>query len=343
MADVQIDPEIKSLIRPLSEEECCQLRANLLLEGCRDPLVTWRGILLDGHNRFEICSAADIAYSVCDLSAKLATREEAIDWVLANQLGRRNLTAEEISYYRGLRYNRDKLAMGRPKEECGQNDPLITGEGVRPAPLRTSERMAREYGVSEVTIRRDGGFAEAVEAIGSKSPEVKQKILAGGGFTKEEVMALARDAGLLDELARDKEQAIADLREKLEALKRERFREEQQRLAAQERANLAESVIGTKNQRIEQLEWQLKGHPSISDAAFAFLEATVVHWEAHQEVYEAILTGKAQLQPQAIPWAEDVIALGKAIERLLPQGSTGRLFYATASVGGESNGNSDIR
>jgi Chromosome segregation ATPases len=329
MADIQIDPEIKSLIRPLSEEERCQLRANLLLEGCRDPLVTWRGILLDGHNRFEICSAVDIAYSICDLSDKLATREEAIDWVLANQLGRRNLTAEEISYYRGLRYNREKRAQGRPtpveagEEKFRHSDGIILSE--------TADRLALEHGVSPRTIERDGRFAKAVEAIGSKSPEAKQEILAGGEFTKEEVMALAKDAGLLDELVQDKEKAIADLREKLESLKREKFREEQQRLAAQERANLAESVISAKERQIKQLEWQLKGHPSISDAAFAFLEATVGHWQAHQEVYDAILTGKVQLAPQAVPWAEDVIALGGALERALPEKSTGRLFYATAN------------
>jgi hypothetical protein len=113
--------------------------------------------------------------------------------------------------------------------------------------------------------------------------------------------------------------------------RKQRRLEEQYKLAAQHKAEMAAVDLGIKIKRIEQLELLLKGYPSISDAAFAFLEATVVHWEAHQEVYEAILTGKAQLQPQAIPWAEDVIALGKAIERLLPRESTGRLFYATAS------------
>ena len=51
-----IDPEFKALIPPLAPEELAQLEANILADGCRDPLVTWRGILIDGHNRFAICS-----------------------------------------------------------------------------------------------------------------------------------------------------------------------------------------------------------------------------------------------------------------------------------------------
>ena len=51
--EIQIDPEFKSLIPPLSNDERSQLLANLLASGCRDPLVVWKGhnILLDGHNR----------------------------------------------------------------------------------------------------------------------------------------------------------------------------------------------------------------------------------------------------------------------------------------------------
>jgi len=31
------------------------LAKNIIEDGCRDPLVTWNGMLLDGHNRYEIC------------------------------------------------------------------------------------------------------------------------------------------------------------------------------------------------------------------------------------------------------------------------------------------------
>ena len=41
MHNIQIDSEFQALIPPLSAEERAQLEANLLADGCRDPLVVW--------------------------------------------------------------------------------------------------------------------------------------------------------------------------------------------------------------------------------------------------------------------------------------------------------------
>ena len=38
---IQIDPEFKALIPPLAPDELAQLEANILRDGCRDPLVVW--------------------------------------------------------------------------------------------------------------------------------------------------------------------------------------------------------------------------------------------------------------------------------------------------------------
>ena len=51
---VKIDKEISGLVPKLSEGEYKQLEANIIKEGCRDPLVLWQSILLDGHNRYAI-------------------------------------------------------------------------------------------------------------------------------------------------------------------------------------------------------------------------------------------------------------------------------------------------
>lgn len=47
-------------LNPLAPEEYAQLEANI--EGCRDPLVVWDGTLIDGHNRFEICSKLGLPF-----------------------------------------------------------------------------------------------------------------------------------------------------------------------------------------------------------------------------------------------------------------------------------------
>ena len=53
---IQIDQEFKDLIPALTEEEYKQLEANILSEGIRDSLLVWNGILIDGHNRYEIAT-----------------------------------------------------------------------------------------------------------------------------------------------------------------------------------------------------------------------------------------------------------------------------------------------
>ena len=88
----QIDPELKSLIPPLSIEERIQLEQNILqARKCRDAIVLWQGIIIDGHNRYEICVKHGIEFEIIELP--LPSREAAMVWILDNQLGRRNLHA----------------------------------------------------------------------------------------------------------------------------------------------------------------------------------------------------------------------------------------------------------
>lgn len=157
LTSMVIDDEFRKMIPPLAEMERKQLEENIVRDGCRDPLVVWKqgdtSVLIDGHNRYEICARLGIAFEVTEL--EFDSRDSAADWIDANQLGRRNLTPEQMSLLRGRRYNRAKKDVGRPE---GNADNLST--------LRTAEKLAEQHGVDEKTIRRDGKFAEAVEVLG---------------------------------------------------------------------------------------------------------------------------------------------------------------------------------
>lgn len=152
-ASVRIDPEFEAAMFPLSSDEYAQLEANILAEGCLDPVKVWRGILVDGHNRFKICTGHGLPFSSVDLM--LADRDAVLDWIDKNQLGRRNLTPDQMRLIRGRRYNREKKAPHRP-EKGAQNDPLIE-------PEKTAERHARDAGVSPATIKRDAAAVAAIE------------------------------------------------------------------------------------------------------------------------------------------------------------------------------------
>lgn len=52
---LKTDEEFKHLIRPLRQREYTQLEQNILSDGCRDPIVVWNDVIVDGHNRYEIC------------------------------------------------------------------------------------------------------------------------------------------------------------------------------------------------------------------------------------------------------------------------------------------------
>ena len=90
-----IDKEFQALIPPLSDDEFRQLEENCIRDGIRDPLVTWpqddgTEILIDGHNRWKISAKnSGIPFEVVQKSFK--SREDAEEWILKNQLGRRNI------------------------------------------------------------------------------------------------------------------------------------------------------------------------------------------------------------------------------------------------------------
>ena len=87
---LSIDEEFRQIAPPISKAEHDELERSLIAEGCRDPIVIWDGVILDGHHRYEICRRRNIPFQVKDL--RMDCREEAIAWICSKQLGRRNIS-----------------------------------------------------------------------------------------------------------------------------------------------------------------------------------------------------------------------------------------------------------
>jgi len=143
--------------------------------------VLWGDVLVDGHNRYRICTTHDLDYDT--VQREFADRVEVADWIDANQLGRRNLSPEAMSLLRGRRYNRTKNANG-VRLDSGQ-----LRQTVAAAPKRTSASLGEEHGVSHRTIERDGRFADAVETLKPHVPDIEQRVLAGDVPSKAAVLA----------------------------------------------------------------------------------------------------------------------------------------------------------
>ncbi len=179
--------ELKRLIPPLTLEERGQLRENILQHGVKDPLTIWETkasvlreeilpdtpdygmldgidgdetvyVLIDGHNRYEIAteSGVDFRYTVTTFKQL----QEVKDYMINLQLGRRNLTSDQMSYLRGLRYNQLKKGRGNHNKNA----------------VNVARELANEFNVSDRTVKRDGEFAEVIDKLNSKE---RASVLSG--------------------------------------------------------------------------------------------------------------------------------------------------------------------
>ena len=165
---MEIDNEFRNYIRPLSSEEYDKLEASILSEGIRDPLVIWQGILLDGYHRYKIAQEHGLEFKTVEV--ELPDRDTAKEWILVNQLGRRNLTEQEASYYRGKLYSARKQHQFIHPKSVGQNVPRSD----------TAEELGKEYGVNGRTIKRDEQFSQAVDKVANEvGTEARNAILSG--------------------------------------------------------------------------------------------------------------------------------------------------------------------
>lgn len=191
---VTVDAEFEKQLVPLSDEEFAALENGIRADGVTSPLIVWQeeNILLDGHNRKRIADRLGIGYSVKYKS--LPDRTSAADWIDNNQLGRRNLTPDQMTLLLGRRYNRTKLAPGEQgnqhkKSARVQNDhEQFRGSGA------TARRIAAEHGVGEGTVRRAGEFAAAVESLKPLVPDIEQRVISGRGPTRVAVKEAAKVA-----------------------------------------------------------------------------------------------------------------------------------------------------
>jgi len=151
--EFDILPELDTLIELPSEVAVEELEASILEEGVRDPLILGiidgfeKAILIDGHNRNRAIKKLGIT-TFATKELHFNNIEEVKMWMLKNQLGRRNLNPVQTKYYRGVLYNMSKGTRGGlPK----------TGD--------TSKKLAKQFGVSDKTIRRDGDFAKEIDEL----------------------------------------------------------------------------------------------------------------------------------------------------------------------------------
>ena len=147
--DLTVDPEFRDLIPPLDEEELKLLEESLVADGCESPLIVWNGVIVDGHNRYAICRKHEIPFAIQEKN--FSSRDDAMLWMLRNQLGRRNLN----------NYQRSELALKfEPLFAHASEKRMLAGKLVDPPQNsaegsgETRKQIAKMAGVSHDTIKK---------------------------------------------------------------------------------------------------------------------------------------------------------------------------------------------
>jgi len=171
---ITIDEEFRAHCPPLPDSERQMLRQDIERSGLLSPLIVWnhegKTILVDGHNRYEILQELEKLDELQTTKLVFGTRENALNWILNNQLGRRNLSPDAAALLRGKLYNSRKLAI---PNQTGANQYSEVKAQSEQQPT-TAESISAETGVSRETVKRDAKFAEAVEQLG-----ITNDVLAG--------------------------------------------------------------------------------------------------------------------------------------------------------------------
>ncbi len=116
---IVINEELKAYIDPLTPEEHDALERSILAEGCRDALVLWGDVLVDGHNRFGICSKHGLPFQTVQ-NPRFKSMDDVHLWMIDQHLGRRSVS----DFQRGVLALRKKEIVAAKRAQAIQEAPL---------------------------------------------------------------------------------------------------------------------------------------------------------------------------------------------------------------------------
>ena len=176
--DIVVNEELKAYIDPLTAEEYDALERSILAEGCRDALVLWGDVLVDGHNRYGICRKHGLPFQTVQ-NTQFQSIEDVYLWMIDQHLGRRSIS----EFQRGvLALRKREIVAARraqatapspaPDEPAAATQPASAGLAVS-QPLDTREAVAKAARLSSSQV-------VLIEKIQKQAaPEVVAAVKAG--------------------------------------------------------------------------------------------------------------------------------------------------------------------
>lgn len=165
-----INDTLRAYIDPLTANEYAALERSLLAEGCRDALVLWGEVLIDGHNRHAICQQHGIPFKTVQ-NDSFASIEDVQLWMIDNHLARRSVS----DFQRGVLALRKKEIVAARSKAADDGSAPAPDDSAAPAgkPAQSREDLARQAGISSNAIVQ----IEKIQK--TAAPELVQAVRAG--------------------------------------------------------------------------------------------------------------------------------------------------------------------
>ncbi|QKH39855.1 hypothetical protein FOC84_27710 [Achromobacter pestifer] len=210
--EIRIDEGLRAYIDPLTDDEREALERSLLAEGCRDALVLWGDLLVDGHNRHALCMKHGIPFETRQ-NTSFKSVEDVHLWMIENHLGRRSVS----DFQRGvLALRKKEILQARTASAPAPDDPPWDEDSGEPPPLPAAvvsqalsrQALARAARISSNTLGqiekiqkaaapelvravKDGAISiNAAAAVATLPPERQAAAVAGG---RKELQQAARE------------------------------------------------------------------------------------------------------------------------------------------------------
>jgi hypothetical protein len=211
--NIVVNEDLKAYIDPLTPDEHAALERSLLSEGCRDALVLWGDVLVDGHNRYGICQQHNIPFQTLQ-STLFKSFDDVHLWMIDQHLGRRSVS----DFQRGVLALRKREILNERKQQAtaalGSDSPAPTEQapGAEPATAEVPaiasrqdlakaarlsssqvvmiEKIQKQATPALVAAVKSGVISINAAAAVATLPEQEQELAASGG--KEQLLQAAK-------------------------------------------------------------------------------------------------------------------------------------------------------
>ena len=214
--NIVVNPDLQAYIDPLTPEEYTALERSILAEGCRDALVLWGEVLVDGHNRYGICQKHGIPFQTVQ-NTRFTSMEDVHLWMIEQHLGRRSVS----DFQRGVLALRQREIVAARRERALAQAPAdapdaapgtdaTAPDGVTstaPEPLPSREAIAKAARISSTQVKlietiQKQAAPEVVAAVRSGTLSINAAAAVASLPAEEQVAAASAGADELKQAAK---------------------------------------------------------------------------------------------------------------------------------------------